>query len=85
MNELSNRQVISEPSANAAKMRGGYYTPQPVVEALVKWVIRKESDRLLDPSCGDGRFISAHRNAVGIEQDIVASGEAMARPMGPRA
>jgi len=79
VNESSDSRLISEPSANTTKMRGGYYTPEPVVEALVKWVIRKTSDRLLDPSCGDGRFISAHRNTVGIEQDIAASREAMAR------
>lgn len=61
------------------KHSGAYYTPNPVVSSLVKWAVRSESDRLLDPACGDGRFIAAHRNAVGIEQDTVATRTAMAR------
>jgi hypothetical protein len=34
---------------------------------------------MLDPSCGDGRFIAGHRNAVGIEQDAEATRTAMER------
>ena len=51
------------------KHAGAYYTPDPVVLSLLRWAIRDESDRLLDPSCGDGRFIAGHRNSIGIEQD----------------
>jgi hypothetical protein len=28
---------------------------------------------MLDPACGDGRFIAQHANSVGIEQDLAAS------------
>src|ERR1044072_8098455 len=31
------------------------------------WVIRNTDDRLLDPSCGDGRFIREHRNSTGVD------------------
>jgi hypothetical protein len=61
------------------KEAGAYYTPDPVVSSLLKWAIRDDKDRLLDPSCGDGRFIAGHRNAVGIEQDTHATQTAMAR------
>jgi len=61
------------------KEAGAYYTPDPVVESLLAWGIRSEDDRLLDPSCGDGRFVAGHRNAVGIEQDSIAAKSAMAR------
>jgi adenine-specific DNA-methyltransferase len=47
--------------------------------SLISWAVRSEDDRLLDPSCGDGGFIAAHRNSVGIEQDLHATRTAMAR------
>jgi len=55
------------------KELGAYYTPEPVVQSLVRWVVRSPSDRLLDPACGDGRFLSVHPNSVGVEQDPDAS------------
>lgn len=61
------------------KHSGAYYTPDRVVASLVRWAVRSGEDRLLDPACGDGRFIAAHRNAVGIEQDVEATRTAMAR------
>jgi adenine-specific DNA-methyltransferase len=61
------------------KAAGAYYTPNPVVQTLLKWAIHNETDRFLDPSCGDGRFIAAHRNSVGIEQDAAAAHTAMLR------
>lgn len=54
------------------KQNGAYYTPESVVQTLLSWVIRSEDDRLLDPSCGDGRFIAKHPNSVGIEWDSVS-------------
>lgn len=61
------------------KLSGAYFTPEPIAEALACWAIRGERDRLLDPSCGDGRFIAAHRNSVGIEQDSYSAQRAIAR------
>jgi adenine-specific DNA-methyltransferase len=63
---------------NQQKLSGAYFTPQALAEALACWAIRAESDRLLDPSCGDGRFIAAHHNSVGIEQDPGSAHAAMA-------
>jgi adenine-specific DNA-methyltransferase len=62
-----------EASKLSQKEAGAYYTPDPVVSSLVAWAVRGPEDRLIDPSCGDGRFIASHRNAVGIEQDTDAT------------
>ena len=64
---------------NSRKRRGAYYTPEAVVSSLVRWALRDEGDRLLDPSCGDGRFLAKHGNSVGIEQDARAGEHAVAR------
>lgn len=39
------------------KLRGGYYTPAPVANFIVRWVAPKAEDKILEPSCGDGSFI----------------------------
>jgi adenine-specific DNA methylase len=65
------------------KERGAYYTPVEIASTLVKWVVRCPSDRMLDPSCGDGRFVSLHRNSTGVEQDEEALAKAVA--LAPRA
>lgn len=61
------------------KITGAYYTPDDVAASLVRWVIKTGSDRLLDPACGDGRFIAHHRYSVGIEQDPAAARRAAQR------
>ncbi len=72
----------SPRSVESAKERGAYYTPEPVVRSLLSWAVRSTEDRLLDPSCGDGRFIAGHLKSVGIEQDPDASATAMQRAPG---
>jgi tRNA1(Val) A37 N6-methylase TrmN6 len=66
-------------AAARQKKNGAYYTPDSVVAALVRWAIRAPNDRMLDPSCGDGRFVAAHRKSVGIEQDPESAATAMSR------
>ena len=61
------------------KEAGAYYTPDSVVRTLIRWAIRNDTDRFLDPACGDGRFIAAHQNSVGIEQDIRSAHVAIQR------
>ncbi|MBE7364417.1 N-6 DNA methylase [Corynebacterium aurimucosum] len=41
------------------KLRGGYYTPQPVAEFLTRWLIDGGCSTILEPSCGDGAFFRA--------------------------
>lgn len=76
-----NKTAATRPTQAALRSKvrkeaGSYYTPNPVVGALVKWAVHSEADRMLDPSCGDGRFIRSHRNSVGIEQDPMAAADA---------
>lgn len=52
-----------------SKSLGQFFTPTPVAGSLVQWVVRKQTDRLLDPSCGDGQFLVHHPHSVGIEID----------------
>lgn len=77
--------MVSDSSRNlemvrkTQKERGAYYTPEQVAATLLRWVIRSDADRLLDPACGDGRFIAGHRRSVGIESDADAGRVAVAR------
>lgn len=66
-----------------AKRLGQYFTPEDVAKTLVRWAVRGEQDRILDPSCGDGEFLGAHHHAVGIELD--AQHAAAARLRAPAA
>lgn len=68
---------MNAPFRLSQKHAGAHYTPDAIVRALVSWAVRDECDRLLDPSCGDGRFLAIHRNSVGIEQDGISAREAV--------
>ncbi|MBR7990750.1 SAM-dependent DNA methyltransferase [Burkholderia cenocepacia] len=61
------------------KHSGAYFTPDAIVQTLVRWAVRQPSDRLIDPSCGDGRFLAEHDNSVGIEQDSRSAQKAISR------
>jgi adenine-specific DNA-methyltransferase len=52
---------------SAAKSLGQFYTPPFVARTLTGWVIRHQSDTLLDPSCGNGEFLICHEKSVGVE------------------
>ncbi|MDL1976166.1 MAG: class I SAM-dependent methyltransferase [Deltaproteobacteria bacterium] len=44
--------------ATKEKLRGGFYTPEPIASFILKWAFNgnKELD-ILEPSCGDGVFL----------------------------
>lgn len=46
------------------KLRGGYYTPTRVATFLASWAVRTKSDRVFEPSCGDGAFLEATISAL---------------------
>lgn len=49
-------KLITE--ASAEKLRGGFYTPEPIAEFVLRWGINGSSDfDILEPSCGDGVFL----------------------------
>ncbi|MGB7962798.1 MAG: N-6 DNA methylase, partial [Propionicimonas sp.] len=51
--------VLAGDSAELRKARGAFFTPAVVTEFLAEWAIRSASDRLLEPSCGDGAILLA--------------------------
>ncbi|MDQ2837397.1 MAG: class I SAM-dependent methyltransferase [Actinomycetota bacterium] len=46
----------SKPTPGEAKLRGGYYTPEPIGRFVAGWVA-EAGRRLLEPSCGDGAIL----------------------------
>lgn len=54
LNFKTNKQAPTEQ-----KIRGGYYTPSALADYLCRWAIRNPSDHVLEPSCGDGSFVSS--------------------------
>ena len=45
-------------NTTAEKLRGGFYTPEPIAAFILKWGINGSSDyEILEPSCGDGVFL----------------------------
>ncbi len=71
------------PTPAEAKENGAFYTPISVAKTLVRFAVRGPKDRLLDPACGDGRFVVCHANSVGVERDSDAA--AMAAERAPSA
>jgi len=47
-------------NASKEKLRGGFYTPEPIASFILKWAFNgnKEYD-ILEPSCGDGVFLNS--------------------------
>lgn len=41
------------------KARGAFYTPAQIAEYLAAWAIRRSSDTVIEPSCGEGAFLTA--------------------------
>lgn len=54
------------------KSLGAYYTPPKVAAALIHWAVRQPEDQLLDPACGDGRFLARHPRSTGVDCDQAA-------------
>jgi len=53
-------QLISE--ASAEKLRGGFYTPEPIADFILRWAFSGVSEpKVLEPSCGDGIFLDRMR------------------------
>lgn len=48
----------------AEKVLGAVYTPPRVAAALTRWAVRAPADKVLDPSCGEGVFLSAARTRL---------------------
>lgn len=56
-----------KPALSYQKLRGGYYTPQPIAHFLAQWAIQSSSTQVLEPSCGDGAILQECLKAL-VEQ-----------------
>lgn len=59
----------AKPAPSDEKLRGGYYTPEPIARFVANWVA-SAGEKLLEPSCGDGeilQFLATQGDATGIE------------------
>ena len=62
----------NKPPPSARKLRGGYYTPVPLADYLCRWAIRKPSDRVIEPACGDGIFVRTATSRLGKGGSVTA-------------
>lgn len=68
-------KLITE--ASAEKLRGGFYTPEPIAEFILCWGINGSNYLdILEPSCGDGVFLeqlkklkSEYKSVTAVELD----------------
>lgn len=51
------------------KLRGGYYTPEPIARFLARWVA-VSGTHLLEPSCGDGAILAELTALAGTERVV---------------
>ena len=47
-----------DSAATARKARGAFFTPQPIAAFLVDWAIRRPTDTVFEPSCGEAAFVA---------------------------
>ena len=73
------RNASPAPQHPSRKRDGAYYTPEGLAAMLVRAAVRAPADKLLDPACGDGRFLVHHPASVGVERDPLAAGAARQR------
>src|SRR5436305_1919464 len=41
------------------KERGAFFTPQAIADYLAHWAVRRRTDRILDPTCGEAVFLAS--------------------------
>lgn len=51
---------------------GAFFTPTPIVTAMINWALAKEPARLVDAGCGSGRYAIAARRA-GFDGELIAA------------
>lgn len=79
--------MITEASFD--KLRGGFYTPGPIAEFLLRWGINGNSNSdVLEPSCGDGVFLEQinksglpYRSITAVELNSEEAEKAAAIPL----
>ena len=68
----------SKPTAQ--KIRGGYYTPKILADYICQWAIRDSAERVMEPSCGDGSFVSSAASLLS-EDGLITAVELVAEEL----
>jgi adenine-specific DNA-methyltransferase len=55
---------LAKPALSYQKLRGGYYTPQPIADFLAQWAVQSPTAQVCEPSCGDGVLLESSLNAL---------------------
>ncbi|OUM03820.1 HsdM family class I SAM-dependent methyltransferase [Variovorax sp. JS1663] len=50
-------QLAQTDSPSHRKARGAFFTPEEIAEFIVQWAVRRPTDRVLEPSCGEAAFL----------------------------
>ena len=50
---------VTLPAASRRRQMGIYYTPTSTADYMADWLLRGEADQVLEPSFGDGVFLTA--------------------------
>lgn len=63
---MTTQGVLPLDTAAQRKARGAFFTPPELCRYLVDWAVRKPTDHVLEPSCGEAAFLlaAAERLAV---------------------
>ncbi|MFW6246282.1 MAG: Eco57I restriction-modification methylase domain-containing protein [Tangfeifania sp.] len=80
-------KLISQTSAE--KLRGGFYTPEPIADFILRWGINGSNNLdILEPSCGDGVFLEqlrkqnfSYNSVTAIELDEIEAIKAKSIPL----
>jgi adenine-specific DNA-methyltransferase len=75
--------------ASAEKLRGGFYTPEPIADFILRWGINGSSTfEILEPSCGDGVFLEQilnshlkYKSITAIEFDEIEAAKSNSIPL----
>lgn len=81
-------------NSHSQKLRGGYYTPEPIAQFVSRWAILNNKCHVLEPSCGDGAFLVStgqvllekgastseiRKLVLGVEFDLIEAEKARSR------
>lgn len=69
---------INEDSQHNRKRRGAFFTPRALSDYIASWAIRSESERVLEPACGEAVFmLAALDRLVALGADIERAGSSV--------
>lgn len=50
-------EPLATETPQSRKIRGAFFTPEPIARFITEWAVRSMNDSVLEPSCGDAEFL----------------------------